>query len=49
MTSDRIGMLAFKAGIPLFELTVRSASLEDAFLELTADSQEYKTAKGGKS
>jgi hypothetical protein len=27
----------------LLELTNHSASLEDAFLEITADSQEYKT------
>jgi ABC-2 type transport system ATP-binding protein len=41
--TDEIGHLAFEAGIPLLELTNHSASLEDAFLEITADSQEYKT------
>ncbi len=41
--TDEVGKLAFEAGIPILELTARSASLEEAFLELTADSQEYKT------
>lgn len=42
-TTDQVGMLAFQAGVPILELTNKSASLEEAFLELTADSQEYKT------
>ena len=33
----RIGELAFAAGIPLHELTPESSSLEDVFLELTAE------------
>ncbi len=41
--TDSIGQLAFEAGIPILELTNLSASLEEAFLEITADSQEYKT------
>ncbi|MEV3985955.1 ATP-binding cassette domain-containing protein [Nonomuraea sp. NPDC049758] len=36
-----IGDLALRAGIALRELTPRSASLEEAFLELTEDSVEY--------
>ncbi|GAA3263126.1 ABC transporter ATP-binding protein [Nonomuraea helvata] len=36
-----IGDLALRAGIALRELTPRSASLEEAFMELTADSVEY--------
>jgi ABC-2 type transport system ATP-binding protein len=49
--TDEIGNLAFAAGVPVLELTSRNASLEEAFLELTADSQEYRTrlAKGEKS
>lgn len=39
--SDQVGKLAFKAGIPLLELTNRGASLEEAFLDLTAGSEEY--------
>ena len=34
--SDRVGDLAFAAGIPLHELMPESSSLEDVFLELTA-------------
>lgn len=46
--TDGVGKLAFGAGIPVLELSRQSASLEEAFLELTADSQEYQTGKGGK-
>lgn len=42
--TDDIGRLAFEAGIELHELTGRTASLEEAFLELTASSEEYKAA-----
>ncbi|WP_191874540.1 ATP-binding cassette domain-containing protein [Streptomyces filipinensis] len=41
LTADRIGALAFENGVRLDELTPRSASLEAAFMELTADSVEY--------
>jgi ABC-2 type transport system ATP-binding protein len=37
----RIGELAAQAGVVLHELTPQMASLEEAFLELTADSLEY--------
>ncbi len=46
-TTDEIGHIAFKAGLPVLELASRSATLEDAFLELTADSEEYSTNKRG--
>lgn len=47
--TDEIGKLAFKTGVPLLELSNHSASLEDAFLELTATAQEYKAGdKSGK-
>ena len=39
----RIGDLALAAGIPVHELSPRLASLEQAYLELTADSVEYAT------
>jgi ABC-2 type transport system ATP-binding protein len=45
---EDIGELAFAAKVRLHELTPHTASLEQAFLELTADSQEYATQKGGK-
>jgi ABC-2 type transport system ATP-binding protein len=41
LTAARIGELAASAPIVLHELTPQLASLEEAFLELTADSVEY--------
>ncbi|MBQ0988136.1 ATP-binding cassette domain-containing protein [Streptomyces sp. F63] len=41
MTAERIGGIACRHGIPLSELTPRQPSLEDAFMELTADHVEY--------
>ena len=38
---DRIGDLALASGIPLHHLAPARASLEEAFMELTADSVEY--------
>ena len=35
-TSERVGAIAFAAGLPLSELTPQGSSLEDVFLELTA-------------
>jgi ABC-2 type transport system ATP-binding protein len=41
LTTDAIGDVAFEQGIRLHELSVLRASLEEAFMELTADSVEY--------
>ncbi|WP_209446140.1 ATP-binding cassette domain-containing protein [Streptomyces sp. MZ04] len=41
LPAARIGELAFQHRLMLHELTTRSASLEEAFMELTADSAEY--------
>jgi ABC-2 type transport system ATP-binding protein len=41
LTTDAIGDIAFEQGIRLHELSVLRASLEEAFMELTADSVEY--------
>jgi len=41
LPAPRIGELAASAGVVLHELTPRLASLEEAFMELTADSVEY--------
>ncbi len=38
-----IGSLAASAGVALHELTPRTASLEEAYMELTRDSAEYHT------
>jgi ABC-2 type transport system ATP-binding protein len=39
---ERIGEVAFAAGVPLYLLAPLRASLEEAFMELTADSVEYQ-------
>jgi ABC-2 type transport system ATP-binding protein len=39
-----IGELAARDGIPLYEVTPRSATLEEAYLELTAGSVDYRGA-----
>ncbi len=41
---ERIGDAAFAAGVPLHLLAPSRASLEEAFMELTADSVEYQGA-----
>jgi ABC-2 type transport system ATP-binding protein len=41
--TDDIGKLAFDAGVPILELMPHAASLEEAFLQMTAGAQEYKT------
>ena len=41
LTVDAVGDIAFENGIRLHELSALRASLEEAFMELTADSVEY--------
>lgn len=41
LPADRIGELAFAHRVRLYELSPHSASLEEAFMELTQDSVEY--------
>lgn len=48
LSSDEIGKLAFESGVPLYELSPQTASLEEAFLELTAGSEEFAGKKGAK-
>ena len=45
LTAAQIGDLAFDHGLRLHELTVVRASLEAAFMELTADSVEYRAGQ----
>lgn len=40
--TDYIGKLAYSAGVPLSELTLQRASLEDAFMEMTGEDVEYR-------
>jgi ABC-2 type transport system ATP-binding protein len=37
VTSEKLGDLAFAAGVPIHELVAEGSSLEDVFLELTAE------------
>jgi ABC-2 type transport system ATP-binding protein len=41
LTTRAIGLKAADAGIPLFELTAKTVSLEEAFMDLTRDAVEY--------
>ena len=43
LNAREIGVAAAAAGIALYELTPQSASLEEAFFELTRDATEYTT------
>nr|WP_206439965.1 ATP-binding cassette domain-containing protein [Streptomyces scabichelini] len=43
-TAREIGMIAASHGVPLYELTPQSASLETAFMDLTRDAVEYHSA-----
>ena len=44
LTAEHIGTIAWQNQVPIFELTVRQASLEEAFMALTEDSVEYRSA-----
>ncbi|MBT2413764.1 ATP-binding cassette domain-containing protein [Streptomyces sp. ISL-12] len=41
LTAVRIGEIARRRGLPLHELSTRSASLEEAFMEITADRIQF--------
>ena len=41
--TDLVGDAAFRAGVVVRELTRRTASLEQAFLELTSEDQQFRT------
>jgi ABC-2 type transport system ATP-binding protein len=43
LDSEQIGRIAAEHGIVLYELTPQTASLEEAFMELTRDSLEFHT------
>ena len=47
MTAEEVGDIAFEQGIRLHELTTVHASLEEAFMELTASSVEYHAGVPG--
>ena len=43
-TTEQVATVAAGAGVPLFELAPVQASLEDAYLQLTGDAVEYRSA-----
>jgi ABC-2 type transport system ATP-binding protein len=47
LVASQVGDIAFEHGVRLHELTVVRASLEAAFMELTADSVEYRADSQG--
>jgi ABC-2 type transport system ATP-binding protein len=47
LTEDQVSDLAFAHGIRLYHLAATRASLEHAFMELTADSVEYRAELAG--
>jgi ABC-2 type transport system ATP-binding protein len=44
LTAEQIGTVAWQAHLPVYELTLQQASLEQAFMQLTEDSVEYRSA-----
>jgi len=47
LTADEVGTIAWQAHLPVFELRIATASLEEAFMQATHDSVEYATAGTG--
>jgi ABC-2 type transport system ATP-binding protein len=43
LTAEQIGTAAWQARLPVFELTARHASLEEAFMQLTDDSVDFRS------
>ncbi|TMQ94236.1 ATP-binding cassette domain-containing protein [Actinomadura soli] len=44
---DRVGLMAYEAGVPVLELSAVEASLEEAYMDLTGASVEYGTGMPG--
>ena len=44
LDAEQIGITAWQAHLPVYELTTRHASLEEAFMQLTSDSVDYRAA-----
>jgi ABC-2 type transport system ATP-binding protein len=45
LTAENVGTIAWQNHLPIFELTVQQASLEEAFMTLTNDSVEYRSTE----
>jgi ABC-2 type transport system ATP-binding protein len=48
LTAEQIGTTAWQARLPVFELTTQHASLEEAFMKLTDDSVDFRSAEGSR-
>ncbi len=46
-TPSAVGLTAFATGVPVLELSARRASLEQVFLELTQDGEQFRTGSIG--
>jgi ABC-2 type transport system ATP-binding protein len=46
MTTEQVGTAAWRANLPIHELSAQQASLEEAFMQLTADAVEYRSQSG---
>ncbi|MCW2769987.1 MAG: transporter related [Aeromicrobium sp.] len=44
LLTDQIGTIAGRAGITLYELSTQAASLEEAYMAMTADSLDFRSA-----
>ena len=44
LTAEQIGAAASQAHLPVFELTTQHASLEEAFMQLTDDSVDFRSS-----
>jgi ABC-2 type transport system ATP-binding protein len=45
LTTDDVGAVAHERGIRLYELTLKSASLEEAYMELSQHHLDYGTSQ----
>jgi ABC-2 type transport system ATP-binding protein len=43
LTAEQIGTIAWQAHVPIYQLAIQQASLEQAFMTLTSDSVEYRS------
>jgi len=44
LSEEQVGDIAFANGVPVYHLAAARVSLEQAFMELTADSVDYRAA-----
>jgi ABC-2 type transport system ATP-binding protein len=49
LSAEQIGTVAWEANLPLFQLTTNNASLEEAFMQLTSDSVDYRSEQPAKA